>query len=143
MNNENILYLIIYTPLLASILSNFFNKTLNKFCIYFILFFMLILSAFTLKIGKINLFYQDKKYLFDNNLYSNIINIVILVIFLIVKIAFRIKDNNSNNNLDYPIYYMGIFSFTIFCASINFYNSITFFIIYLISEYQTKKNSII
>lgn len=141
MINESTLYSIVYIPLLASIASNFFNKILNKVFVYFILVFMFLLSVSVIQFGSFSLSYQDKKYLFDNNIYSNSVNLIILAIFLAIKIFFRIKNYNSKKDIDYPLYYICIFSFTIACINANLCNSITFFIIYLLSEYQINKTA--
>ena len=141
MVSENLLYFLIYIPLLASIMANFFSRKINKYLVHFVLILMLLLSFSAIRLGTFIISYKNIKYLFDNYLYSNIINIVILAVFLIIKIIFRIKNHKSKKNLEYSIYYIGIFSFAIACLNINICNSVTFFIIYLLSEYKIIKTA--
>lgn len=141
MISENILYFIIYIPLLTSIATNFFSEKINKYFSYFVLILMFLLSLSVIKLGAFILSYKGIKYFFDNYLYSNTINVIILAVFLAIKIFFRIKDHKSEKNISYPIYYIGVFSFTIVCLNINICNSMTFFVIYLLSEYKNFKTA--
>ena len=72
MNKENILYLILYIPLLVSILSNFFNKYANNIFGYFTLTSMILLSTYLMIMGKINISHDG---LFYTNFYDFIINL--------------------------------------------------------------------
>ena len=140
MTKENILYLILYIPLLVSILSNFFNKYANDIFSYFTLTSMILLSTYLMIMGKINISHDGLFYLFDNNLYSNVLNLLILNLFLLLKIFLKVKYQKLNKNMYYPLYFIGIFSFTVACINSNIINSITFFIIYLFSEYELKNS---
>lgn len=143
MVNENVLYFIIYIPLLASIATSFFstNRKINRYLVYFVLILMFLLSLSAMKLGTFTLSYEGTKYFFDNYLYSNATNVIILAVFLAIKIFFRIKNHKTEKNISYPIYYVGIFSFAVACLNINICNSVTFFVIYLLSEYKNFKTA--
>lgn len=141
-NTSDIIYILFYIPLLTSIAISFLDSKHNIILVRILLSLMLFLCIFCLfnerlQINRIN----NNFYSFDSNLYSNWINIIILSIFLLIKMILSFRKEyftRINTKYDYSLYFIIIFSFTVICLTRNVVTFLTFFFLYICSEYIYK-----
>lgn len=141
-NTSDIIYILFYIPFLTSILVSFLNFKYNITLIRILLSFMLFLCIFCLfnerlQVNRVG----NNFYSFDSNLYSNWINIIILFVFLLIKMILSFKKEyftRIDNKYYYSLYLIIIFSFTVICLTRNVITFLTFFLLYICSEYIYK-----
>lgn len=140
-NTSDIIYILFYIPLLTSILVSFLDSKYNIIVMRTLLSIMLFLCIFCLFNERLQVNRIGNFYSFDSNLYSNWINIIILFIFLLIKMILSFKKEyftRIDTKYYYSLYFIVIFSFTVICLTRNVITFLTFFLLYICSEYIYK-----
>lgn len=138
---QDMVYLLVYTPLLGSLLALFFNSKSNHNLLKIFLPIIMVLHLICYRIGEVHVQRSNIRS-FSSNLHISHSTSLLMGIFLGIKMILLLRRFRSHTMDKYvfSLYYLTLFCFTILCLSDSLAVSFMFLFLWGALEYVLWNN---